>query len=381
MSTSISYTLVDSDSALRDCCQTLLSSAAIAVDTEFMRTRTYFAKLGLVQLANSERCWLVDPLAITNLEPLRELLQAPSVVKVLHSCSEDLQVLQSSLGVLPMPLFDTQIAAGFVGEPFAMGYARIVKALLGVELNQQETRSDWLHRPLSDAQLHYAAEDVHYLIRVYELLAERIATAGRREWVEEDMTRLLSAAATPDEPEQAYLRIKAAWQLDHAGLAVLQALTAWRENRARTDDLPRSWVMADRTLMELAEARPATLSELSAVGDLPPKLIRRHGEFLVELIQATLAQRDLWPEPVPERLPRHGSPLLKALRSRVDAVAEQLGVAAELLARKKDLEPLARAVVQGREPQLTEPLASGWRREVIGEPLLAVVQSAAGDAR
>lgn len=377
MSTPISFTLVDSDSALRDCCQTLLSSAAIAVDTEFMRTRTYFAKLGLVQLANDEHCWLVDPLAIADLEPLRELLQAPSVVKVLHSCSEDLQVLQSSLNVLPTPLFDTQIAAGFVGEPFAMGYARIVKSLLDVELNQQETRSDWLQRPLSDAQLHYAAEDVHYLIQVYDILSERIARADRRGWVEEDMTRLLTTAAAPDEPEQAYLRIKAAWQLDHAGLAVLQALTAWRETRAQTDNLPRSWVIADRDLMELAETRPASLSALAAVGELPPKLIRRHGELLVELIQATLTQPDRWPEPVPERLPRHASPLLKALRSRVDAVAEELGVAAELLGRKKDLEPLVRAVVQGHEPQLTEPLASGWRREVIGEPLLAVVQSAA----
>lgn len=382
MSTSIPFTLVASDAALRDCCQILSSSAAIAVDTEFMRTRTYYARLGLVQLANREHCWLVDPLAIADLDPLRELLQAPSVLKVLHSCSEDLQVLQSSLGVLPTPLLDTQVAAGFVGEPFAMGYGRIVQALLGVELSQQETRSDWLQRPLSESQLHYAAEDVHYLIRVYEVLAERIERAGRRAWVEEDMATLLAAAAKPDDPMQAYLRIKAAWQLDRAGLAVLQVLTAWRETQAQATDLPRSWVIADRDLMELAETRPANLGALAAVGELPPKLIRRHGEHLLGLIRATLAGKaENWPGLLPERLPRHASSLLKALRQQVDAVAGRLELAPELLARKKDLEPLVRAVIEGDEPQLTESLAQGWRRDPIGKPLLALVQAAAADFR
>lgn len=377
MSLSLSFTLVDSDSALRDCCRTLSSAAAIAVDTEFMRTRTYYAKLGLVQLATNEHCWLVDPLAIDDLEPLRELLQAPSVIKVLHSCSEDLQVLQSSLDVLPAPLFDTQIAAGFVGEPFAMGYSRIVKALLDVDLDQQETRSDWLQRPLSESQLHYAAEDVHYLIQVYDILAARIAAADRRAWVEEDMTRLLATVAAPDEPEQAYLRIKAGWQLDHAGLAVLQTLTAWRETRAQVDDLPRSWVIADRDLLELAETRPTSLGALAVVGELPPKLIRRHGEFLVELIQTTLADPDRWPRRLPERLPRNASSLLKAMRRRVDEVAEHIGMAPELLARKKDIEPLVRAVIQGATPQLVEPLAAGWRHDLIGKPLLALAQQSA----
>lgn len=375
MSEPIPFILVDSDAALRDCCQILLSSPAIALDTEFMRTSTYFAKLGLVQLANREHCWLVDPLAISDLEPLRQLLQAPTVLKVLHSCSEDLQVLQTSLGVFPEPLFDTQVAAGFVGEAFAMGYGRLVKALLDIDLDKQETRSDWLQRPLNAAQLYYAAEDVHYLIRAYEVLAERIDKMGRREWVVEDMNALL-VAATPEQPEQAYLRIKAAWQLDHAGLAVLQALATWRELQVRDQDIPRSWLIPDRDLMALAETRPATLAALSAAVELSPKVIRRHGEQLLELINTSRGAEASWPEPLPERLPRPAAKLLKELRNRAEEIATSIEMAPELLTRKKDLEPLVRAAWQGVEPRLEGSLAAGWRRDVIGEPLLELVQKA-----
>lgn len=375
MSEAIPFTLVNSDAALRDCCQRLLSSPVIALDTEFVRTNTYHAKLGLVQLADREHCWLVDPLAISDLEPLRQLLQAPGVLKVLHSCSEDLQVLQSSLDVLPEPLFDTQVAAGFVGEAFSMGYARLIHALLGIELDKHETRSDWLQRPLSASQLHYAAEDVHYLIRAYQVLAERLDREGRRAWVDEDMTALLEAAA-PDDPDQAYLRIKAAWQLDHPGLAVLRALAAWRERQVRDQDIPRNWLIPDRDLMALAETRPGTLQALSAAVELSPKVIRHHGERLLELILDALDHQDDWPEPLPERLPREASRLLKALRKLADDKAEELALAPELLARKKDLEPLARAAWQGSVPELSGSLASGWRREVIGEPLLELARQA-----
>lgn len=369
----IPFTLVDSAAALQDCCQRLLSAPAVAVDTEFMRTNTYHAKLGLVQLADSEHCWLVDPVAITDLEPLRELLHAPDVLKVLHSCSEDLQVLKSSLNAVPKPILDTQIAAGFVGEPFAMGYARMVKALLDIDLDKHETRSDWLQRPLQASQLYYAAEDVHYLIRAYEVLAERIDKVGRRSWVDEDM-RVLLAMATPEPPEQTYLRIKAAWQLDHAGLAVLQVLAAWRERQAREQDIPRGWLITDRDLMALAETRPKTLEAMSAAVALSPKFVRRHGERLLALIDTALDREQEWPQPLPERLPRPAAKLMKDLRAMADDVAIGIDLAPELLARKKDLEPMVRAAWQGEEPQLPGALATGWRRAVIGEPLLELAR-------
>lgn len=370
MPEAIPFTLVDSDEQLRECCARLQSAAVIALDTEFVRTNTYHAKLGLVQLADRDHCWLVDPLAIDDLEPLRQLLTAPTVLKVLHSCSEDLQVLQSGLGVLPQPLFDTQVAAGFVNEPFSMGYARLIKALLDIELDKHETRSDWLQRPLSESQLYYAAEDVHYLIRAYAVLAERLDAVGRRAWVEEDMQTLLEAAQ-PEDPARAYLRIKAAWQLDRPGLAALQTLAEWREREVRERDMPRNWLIADRELMALAETRPRSLPALAAAAEIAPKTLRRQGETLLDLLAQSQANPDHWPEPLPDRLPREASRVLKALRKVVEETAESIGIAPELLARKKELEALARAVWQREEPQLQGALASGWRREVIGEPLLA----------
>ncbi len=361
--------LVDSPAGLLEAMSICNGAAAIAVDTEFMRTDTFYPILGLVQLCDGNNTWLADPLSIGDLSSLSALLTNPSVIKVFHSCSEDLEVLHRVLGVVPSPLFDTQVAASFTGHGFSRGYAALVSAVLGVTLDKHETRSDWLQRPLSDSQCRYAAEDVHFLLQVYEQLNARLQSSGRLSWLKEEMQALVAEACQPSCPDAYYPRIKGAWRLGRKGLAILRELAGWREIEARRRDKPRNRVIPDRVLLELAQNLPDNRQQLSGVQDLHPGMQRRYGDKLLELVAAGqhLADRDC-PDPLPAPLPREARKMLDQCRDVVKDRAEQLDMAPEILARKKDLESLVRTIMAG-SVQLPPALSSGWRHQQIGRDL------------
>ena len=242
----------------------------VALDTEFMRVKTFYAQPALFQLCDGSSCFLIDPLAIEDLRPLAELLTDARVTKLMHSCSEDLEVCERRLGVLPEPLIDTQVVAAFCGLGLSIGYQRAIADVLGITLEKSETRTDWLQRPLSPAQLHYAAEDVAHLGALHRALALRVAERPARvTWVAEECAAILARYRARDAATD-YRSIGGAWRLDSRGLAVLRALYAWREGRARGRDLPRSWVAPDAALLQLAEAQPASESGVAAVRELPP---------------------------------------------------------------------------------------------------------------
>ena len=203
--------LVTDANQLQLCIQTLFDSEAIAVDTEFMRTDTFFPILGLVQIFNGNNCWLIDPLSIPDLTPLKNLLTNNDVLKVFHSCSEDIEVLKHVLGCIPQPIFDTQVAAAFVGYGFSKGYATLVNIILDVHVDKGETRSNWLQRPLSDSQLGYAALDVVYLLPVYIELKKELLILERHKWVDEEMTSLVEMASVTEDLSLYFQKIKGAW--------------------------------------------------------------------------------------------------------------------------------------------------------------------------
>lgn len=348
----------------------------LALDTEFMRTDTFFPRLALVQVSSGAEAWLVDPLAIPDLTPLAELLSAPGVVKVLHSCSEDLEVFQHALGYRPAPLYDTQVAAALTGHGFSLGYGALVQRLLGVELDKQETRSDWLRRPLTNAQLAYAAADVHYLLPIYRQLADAAEAQGKNAWVAEEMERLLVQAAVVIPPREQYRRVKGAGRLKRVELAALRELAAWRETQARTGDRPRGHVVNDVELLALAAARPRDRAALAAVGELRPRVIREHGDQLLAALAAaaSVAPAD-HPEPLDQGPPeRTARDLIRACRDWLAERAEALEVAPEMLARRADLEALARSWQAG-EANLPSALATGWRHDVVGVELLDFVRT------
>jgi len=358
--------LVDTEESLKACAATCSQSDAIAVDTEFMRTDTFYPLLGLIQISDGDSVWLIDPLPIEDFSALEDLFNNRNVTKIFHSCSEDLEVLRHQLGLVPTPIFDTQIAAAFLGYGHSRGYSALVDAVLDIKLEKHETRSDWLQRPLTPSQLQYAAEDVYFLIKVYRCLLPGLEDTGRRGWLAEDMDDLLTAAREPECGEEYYLRVKGAWKLSTAQLAVLRELTRWREQEARTKNRPRNRIISDKMFLDVIDAKPRSLADLSRIKGFHSGLVRRYGEKILAIAGEAADVNGL--EKLPSPLDRSTRQLLADCRALVDQKAAALGLAAEVLARKKDLEELIRSAQQGRAA-LPEKLAQGWRHQIIGKDL------------
>lgn len=360
---------------LRSICRDWEALPALAIDTEFERSRTYYPRPALIQVCDTERSYLIDPLAIADLEPLFAVLDNVNIVKILHSSSEDLELFYRMAETLPRPLFDTQIAAACAGFRYGVGYSSLVSELFGISLPKDQTRSNWLQRPLTPSQLRYAALDVEYLPEVHRQVSERLGRQGRSGWVEEDCDRLQNTDRFEIDPEDTYLRGKQAWRLAPRNLAVLRALCAWREREARRRDLPRNFVIRDNALMEIAQRIPSQVDELQGIEGLHPKEIRRSGESLIDIARSAFAlPEDQLPAPLPDpQSLREHAGLLSRLKNAVQTKAAELEVAPELLAQNRILESLVRRAKLDGAPSLP-PELEGWRKHVIGEELLSIVR-------
>lgn len=366
---SLEPTFVQDSGRLREFCEHWATLPALAIDTEFVRERTFFPGLGLIQVGDGHRSVLVDPLAIDDLEPLGNILADPGVVKVLHSCSEDLEVFFHRFGDVPRPIFDTQTAATLAGFGMSLGYSNLVNQLCGVEVPKGETRSNWLQRPLRDAQLRYAALDVAYLLPVHDYLQQQLTHLGRADWLDEEMARLADTSRFLPDPESLYL------QMGHPGLtrrelAVLRSVVAWRERQARKKDLPRNFVLPKAALVETAKLRPRSREDLENVRSLRPADRKRRGDILLRIVREV---QKLPPEMLPERLQRpmdlsSHRKQLNALRQSIARRAEALDLPPEFLASRKVAERLLRRALSGTEPVLPDDLTP-WRAHQL-EPLL-----------
>ncbi|WP_444945677.1 ribonuclease D [Microbulbifer sp. VTAC004] len=358
---------VDSSEQLAALCTEWRRQRAVALDTEFMRSRTFYPQPALVQVGDGKYCYLIDNLAIEDLQPLRDLLLDAAVTKIMHSCSEDLETLECLLGAVPEPIFDTQIAAAMSGMGAGLGYAATVRELLNIELPKSETRSDWLQRPLSEAQQSYAALDVAWLPVLYGVLLKRLEGYGREGWLQEDCAALVIAARSPQAPELYYKKVKGAWRLRGKQLAALQDLCAWREREARVLNMPRNHLLKENICMALAQQLPRHKGALSQAG-FEGRALREHGDSLLQVISQAVQRSDM-PARLPQPLNRQQGEVLKQLRQHLSIIAEREGLPAEILIRKKELETL----VQARKPELQGRMC-GWRAKVVGEPLLDVLR-------
>ena len=372
------WQLVESDDALLGLLDRASGSPVVAVDTEFMRRNTFYPQVALLQLrfeggGAGDTAWLVDPLALQDPSPLAALLTHPEVEKVLHSASEDLELFQRWLGVLPQPLFDTQRAAALLDRGFGVGYRALVHAICDIDLPKGETRSDWLQRPLSHSQCDYAAQDVLWLLPVYRELNAQCVEQGRRDWVLADGRDAAASLATAT--EDYHLRIKNAWKLNPRQLGTLAAVAAWREETARRRDKPRSWIIDDQACMQLALRDPQSWTELQRL-DLPRPALRHHGEELLALLAAQRERpEDTMPRALPAPLDAAGRQTLKQLKTAVRDTAQRLGMTPEVLLQSKDYEILLR---EARGEPVSEPRHwSGWRQEVVIDPLRRLLQGGA----
>jgi ribonuclease D len=358
--------LINTQKDIDDTCRRLAGETVIGVDTEFLRVRTYYPKLALVQISSEDAIYCIDPLVKgVELGALWSLLADPGVQKVIHAARQDVEVLLHTAGIMPRPLFDTQIAAALVGYGDQVGYAGLVEAEFGVSLPKSSQRTDWTRRPLSEAQLGYAGNDVRYLLPLRERLTAGLKDRDRYEWALEDFERDLDPDLYVPDPEQAYRRVGRGTHLDAGAQHALKRLCTWRENAARDRDLPRSWVLDDVAAAAIAAGRPESVRELERIEGVRSDTVRRDGDAIVACLRE--------PEGVGNLLWSRHEPLTPGQKSTKGALIEvlkvragELGIAQSVLVTRADLDKLVRGVS-------VRELITGWRLEVIGPDLQRVL--------
>jgi ribonuclease D len=343
-----------------------------AVDTEFVWERTYAPALCLVQLATKERLAVIDPLEGAPLEPVAELMADAAVEKVMHAPSGDLAAFVLHHEVRPRNVFDTQVAAGFVGFGGSPSLERLLDQSVGVRLRHDEGFTDWQRRPLTPVQIEYAADDVRHLLAAAEALRTRLAEQGRQAWVDEEMEQRYGAEATlVQDPDQAWRRVNGRGRLRGEQVAVLAAVAAWREREARRRDLPASWLIKDATLIEVARRRPGTAREADSIRGLQI----RKGAQLDGLLAAVAAAAPMPPGMAEGELPSEVRRRVRVVLPLASAVLQarcgEARVASELVATRSELESLIAG--QAMDANGAHPLLQGWRRELAGESLLRLL--------
>ncbi|WP_372013345.1 ribonuclease D [Pseudoxanthomonas sp. 10H] len=340
----------------------------IGLDTEFIRERTYWPRLALVQMAVGDEVLLVDPLVPGMPAAIAAWLDAPGVLKVMHSASEDLVAFKCACGTLPAPMYDTQVAAGLAGIGAGLGYQKLVEQVTGVALPKGETRSDWLRRPLSPAQLDYAADDVRHLAALHDATAARLRDCGREDWLLEDAARTLANAARDEGEAWPHLSMRSAQFLDVAGQRRLLRLLRWRDRYAREQDHPRSWVLDNELAVALARDPPADADALQRRLDATPKSPRRLGAAIWQALATPLPDEAQMPAPPAD--PDRGA--LKRLQDAVARRSAELALPDGVLASRRHLEALLES---GQWP----PALQGWRRREL-EPVLGPLLAPAAAA-
>ncbi|MDE8741351.1 ribonuclease D [Pectobacterium polaris] len=372
----MNYQLITSDIGLQQVCTQARRFPQVALDTEFVRTRTYYPQLGLIQLYDGEQLSLIDPLTITDWAPFQALLRDEQVTKFLHAGSEDLEVFLNAFGTVPTPFIDTQILAAFLGKPLSYGFAALVADYMSVTLDKSESRTDWLARPLSEKQCDYAAADVFYLLPMAIQLVADTQAAG---WMNAALDECLLLCQRKQDilaPELAYREFGNAWQLRGRNLACLQRLAEWRLRKARERDSAVNFVVREENLLQVARCLPTSLGELSSLGLSGPE-IRYHGKTLLDCVAQTdgIADADC-PPPVINLIDYPGyKKAFKDIKALVQRASEQSGLSAELLASRRQINRLLNWhwKLSGQDAGMPEML-SGWRGQLYGDELREIVQ-------
>lgn len=360
-----------------DSSDSCLPAKYVAVDTEFERTSTYFANAGLIQLATESQVFLIDPLEVQDIRPIAALLESESVIKVLHSMSEDIELLRNLCGVEPRAVFDTQLAATFLNLGTSMGYQRLVAEVFDIQLDKSETRSDWLKRPLSASQVEYAVKDTAYLRALYQTLSQRLNAKQLRSACMDECRFVISQIMDSwDNPDNAYLKLRGAWALPVDQQLLLKDLVCWRDATAVKQNIPKSWVFADAILISALEFNLQSPKELFRLKGIKSRSVRQFGDELMQRIQdfqvdsAALVDFERIEGPIKGR----ELELYKVFKSLVNKVAHQQDLPAQLLAARKHMEAAVVALYRKKQSALPA-VFSGWRADYLAEPLMQATKN------
>ena len=361
------FQFIDTPAALESLCARLRGKPWIALDTEFMRERTYYPELCLVQVATDEVVACVDPLALPSLDPLLQVLLDPATVKVLHAARQDLEIFFHMSGKVPQPVFDTQVVARFLGLPDQAGYGAVVQSLLGITLDKSHARTDWARRPLPPAALEYAADDVRHLRTLYARLQADLAARGRAGWAEPELKALADEKLYRPDPDNAWSRVRGIQRLKPKQLALFKRLAAWRERTAMAENRPRQWILKDETLLDISRQHPADAAALAAVRGVGEALVKRHGTDLLALLRQEASESPGERSKPQASLGPRQEALVDALVAIVRLKSAKGDVSAASLATRGELERLVRG-----EREL--PVLQDWRLEMAGRSLLEFLE-------
>ena len=353
-------------------CERIGKERVIAVDTEFLRERTYYPKLCLVQVGTASEIGAIDPILIKDLSPLASIFADERVTKVFHACGQDLEVILDGMGVACTSVFDTQVAAAFLGMRQQVSYASLVEAYAGVRLPKAESLTDWSRRPLDPEQLTYAEDDVRYLPAIYESMIEQLVEKDRLSWVQPEIAEVCDPSHMHRDPRMAYLRLKRSSSLTRRQLAIAREVCAWREKTAASHDIPRKWVLSDEVVVEVCKRAPRTRDRLRKIRGTD-QLAEKDVRDLLEMVQvgegvpaSECPQQERHSHPSPEL-----ESVVDLMIALVRVVSEKFGIATQLIATRDDLVEFAQDRSKSR-------LASGWRYELAGRQLESLLEGSVG---
>ena len=363
---------ISDDKSLVQLCQQLQTATVLAVDTEFVRTRTLYPKLGLLQVCDGNIIALIDPITITDLSPFWQLISDKNITKVLHACSEDLEVFLHAGHCKPENLIDSQIIMAFLGHGISLGYAAMVQHYLDIELDKSESRTDWTKRPLSEKQLTYAAADVEHLYQLFPKLLSDITESGWFDAVKQESQLMIERKFTPIDTRNLYRNVKLATKLNSAQLNRLQHLAMWRYEQAKKRDLPLGFVAKDNTLIGLAECDPASVGAMSSIEGVEVLDIRHKGKAMLEVLSmAAEVPANEHPKRI-QRLDQYPAykQVFKHVKSFLTSIAEKSNIGMENLASKKQINQYLSCYYQLNDTMTSDvDLMNGWRKDVLGDQL------------
>ncbi|PSU51547.1 ribonuclease D [Photobacterium frigidiphilum] len=371
----MNFEIITTTQRLDTICDHARTHSVVMLDTEFVRTRTLYPKLGLIQMFDGDNLVLIDPIEIEDLTPFWDLLRDQSVIKVLHACGEDLEVFQHHAGCLPTPMIDTQLMAAFLGHGVSAGFGSLVSEYVGVDLEKGEARTNWLARPLTDKQLDYAAADVFYLLPLYETLLEKVKAKGWMDALELECAALMQKRTKGIDLDKAYRLVKNAWQLNPKQLAVLQQAAKWRILEARKRDIALNFVVKELHIWKLAKYNIQSKSVMSTEG-FDSMEIQRHANRLLRIVQDV---EDIPVEQYPEKIIRlvdlsGYKQVVKHIKDVVTKVEVETGLAPEFLASKKQINQLISWAwkYQKSDDKLPDILKT-WRKPLFEERVLPLL--------
>ncbi len=367
---------IDQPNTLQAACQSMKQCKVLAVDTEFHRETTYYPEFALLQIYGNGQCWMIDPIALKDLTPVWDVLCDTDILKVFHAGRQDLEIILKEAGQLPLPLFDTQIAAALLGMGQQVGFGNLVQRLLKKELPKQESFSDWISRPLRQKQLEYAADDVIWLMPIYQALKEQLQACGRLDWLNEEQQTLCSLETYHETADHLMWRVKGVNKLKGRSLARLRALAVWREEQARKRNIPRRRLLADEPLLEIARREHVHQDALGSMRGVSQGFVRRFGHDLIKVCDACaqLSEAD-FPKVNPRKPRTQGTDMrLELLSTLLRLKAEEGNISPSILSNKSDLSELASWGRHCKEPEPNVPCLDGWRRELVGRDLLRLLQ-------